>query len=129
MLNYIRGLRHRYGLRGERMVMRAQSYRRERTGIVTICHSEYRWRKVRNEHIVDEPVCQACSTDKKLQVHHVKPWHLFPSLRYLRSNLLTLCQPCHFRFGHKLNWKHFNGTVRMLCTTIRAMLDAENTNG
>jgi 5-methylcytosine-specific restriction endonuclease McrA len=121
LLQYIRDLRHRW--RHNRVQLRIKAYHAERTGIVTICHSEYAWRKVRNAHLKAEPACRACGTDKDLQVHHVKPWHVSQALRFEHSNLITLCQPCHFRFAHLLNWKDWNEQIRVLCATMRTMLD------
>ena len=63
-------------------------------------HSEYRWRKVRKEHLQDESCCQMCEVLKELEVHHIVPWHLCVELRFTRSNLITLCRDCHYRFGH-----------------------------
>jgi len=89
--------------------------------LVRICHSEYRWRKVRNEHVRDESCCQMCLVIKKLEAHHVIPWHVSPLLRYERSNLVTLCRACHYRFGHWLNWKEYNPRIRELCENVALM--------
>lgn len=80
-----------------------------------ILHSDYEWRKAREKHIEIETTCQMCETDKKLEVHHIVPWHVSTDLRYDPENLITLCRACHFRFGHYLNWKDFNPNIRTLC--------------
>lgn len=36
-----------------------------------------------------------CGTSKKLQVHHIRKWHDFPTLRYAQSNGITLCRRHH----------------------------------
>ena len=120
ILAYIRDLRHR--LLDKPAVIRFGTYTKERTNVFRICHSEYQWRKARNLHILVEPVCQACGDDKKLQVHHVEPWHLCPERRYDPTNLITLCQPDHFRFGHLRNWKNWNSGIKELCKHIRTQL-------
>ena len=84
-------------------------------GVVTILHSDYRWRKVRNIHVREEPYCQMCGIRKKLEAHHIIPWHLSPELRFERGNLVTLCRDDHYRFGHYLNWREYNGNIRELC--------------
>lgn len=43
--------------------------------------------------------CQACGTGGKLTADHIKPWSLFPDLRFELSNGRTLCWPCHRRIG------------------------------
>lgn len=73
------------------------------------------WRTIRNAHLVLEPVCRACGGTKKLQVHHMRPFHLHPELELQQENLITLCEKpghdCHFVFGHFHNWSLWNPTV------------------
>lgn len=69
-----------------------------------------KWRSVREAHLREHPRCEACGDDKNLEVHHVKPYHLFPELELVRSNLMTLCchgpggMNCHLILGHCGNW-------------------------
>jgi len=68
-----------------------------------------KWSNVRKEHLKNHGTCAACGRDKKLEVHHVKPVHLFPELELDPSNLVTLCaDPCHIVFGHLMNFKSWN---------------------
>jgi hypothetical protein len=44
----------------------------------------------------DNWTCQECKArGGKLEVHHLKAWGPYPSLRYETSNAMTLCKPCH----------------------------------
>jgi 5-methylcytosine-specific restriction endonuclease McrA len=47
----------------------------------------------------DKHACQRCFKGKAdgvaLEGHHVKPWKLYPELRYELSNGQTLCKECH----------------------------------
>lgn len=53
----------------------------------------------------DNFTCPLCSTRGcKLNVHHIQTWKDSPDLRLERSNLVTLCVPCH-RKVHKYNFK------------------------
>lgn len=71
------------------------------------------WARVRREHLLREPACVACGRDKDLHVHHVVPFHQKPELELSPGNLCTLChEPCHFVFGHLLNWSKCNPHVR-----------------
>ena len=74
------------------------------------------WSRVRAEHLAKEPRCMACGTAIDLQVHHIKPFHVYPHLELVPDNLITLCnsphRECHFRFGHAFNWSNFCPNVR-----------------
>lgn len=97
------------------ILLRVQTYRNEQRGLFQIMHAEYRWRKTQRLFIKEQSICQMCGILKELQVHHVYPWHLFEHLRFDLNNLVTLCQPCHFRFGHWLSWYRFNPDILILC--------------
>lgn len=44
----------------------------------------------------DDYTCQSCEKrGVELQADHIKPWALFPELRYAIDNGRTLCVPCH----------------------------------
>ncbi len=74
------------------------------------------WTKVRNEHLKNNPSCAACGRNKKLEVHHIKPYHKYPELELDPTNLITLCDdPCHLVFGHLMNYKSWNEDVVSDC--------------
>lgn len=66
------------------------------------------WAKVKKEHLRHQPCCRACGRKRRLAVHHIKPYHLFPELELDPTNLMTLCRHCHLVFGHFGNFKAFN---------------------
>lgn len=70
-----------------------------------------KWPEVEKAFLKDNPHCGVCKTDKDLNVHHVRPFHLEPALELDPSNLITLCRDHHFLFGHLLDWKSFNVSV------------------
>lgn len=39
--------------------------------------------------------CGICGVTKPVEAHHIYPWALFPSLRLVLKNGLTLCKLCH----------------------------------
>lgn len=48
----------------------------------------------------DGYACKGCgSSNKKLTADHIRPWSLFPELRFDVANGRTLCWPCHCRIG------------------------------
>jgi 5-methylcytosine-specific restriction protein A len=75
----------------------------------------HEWPKVRAEHLIKEPVCQVCGNKEHLNVHHKKPFHLFPTLELIDTNLITLCEGpavnCHFFIGHLREWSAYNPDV------------------
>lgn len=71
-----------------------------------------KWSSVRKEHLISQPNCAACGRNKKLEVHHIEPVHINPDRELDPSNLITLCDdPCHFLFGHLMDYKSWNNDV------------------
>lgn len=81
------------------------------------------WPAVRRAHLKREPVCQVCGSKSRLEVHHKRPYHLFPSLELVDSNLITLCEGnsvnCHLAWGHLWNWHDYNPVVEKDAATWR----------
>ncbi len=50
------------------------------------------WVYVRNEFVRRHPRCEACGGSYNLNVHHIKPFHLYPELELDEDNLITLCR-------------------------------------
>ena len=73
-----------------------------------------KWPEVRKAHLTKEPKCAACGGDHKLEVHHVIPFNIDPSLELIPENLLTLCESkkygvnCHLFFGHLGDYRNYN---------------------
>lgn len=79
------------------------------TGRVPLtAHRAPGWTKFRNDVLKRHPFCSACPKKIKLEVHHIKPFHLYPSEELKLANVIVLCARCHLLFGHKDNWKDFN---------------------
>jgi 5-methylcytosine-specific restriction protein A len=75
-----------------------------------------KWGAVRKDWLAIHKHCAACGSSEKLQVHHKKPFHLYPELELDYENLITLCEDpkgseCHLQIGHLGNWKSFNPNV------------------
>lgn len=66
------------------------------------------WVKVRDTAVKKQPYCSICESKKELQVHHIKPFHIFPELELVETNLIVLCRRDHFIFGHLTDWKSYN---------------------
>lgn len=78
-----------------------------------------KWPSVRDEHLRNHPSCACCGRRDTLNVHHIKPFHLFPDLELVPSNFLTLCEyqslNCHLFMGHLLSWSAYNPRVIADC--------------
>jgi hypothetical protein len=75
------------------------------------------WPKVRAKFLKSNPSCAVCGSTKKLEVHHITPFHIDPSLELEESNLITLCESkkavnCHLFFGHLCDYKSYNKSVK-----------------
>ena len=74
------------------------------------------WETVRRHWLKYNSECAACGSKEKLQVHHIKPFHLNPSLELDFTNFITLCEKkgglqCHLNIGHCGNFKKENPNV------------------
>ena len=75
------------------------------------------WQKVRRKHLEKNPNCALCGGNKVIEVHHIQPFHLHPTLELEPTNLITLCESgdngivCHRAFGHLGNYKKMNPSV------------------
>lgn len=45
----------------------------------------------------DNYECVLCGSDERLEADHIRPWSLFPELRYNVDNGRTLCHSCHIK--------------------------------
>jgi 5-methylcytosine-specific restriction enzyme A len=75
-----------------------------------------KWRTVEKNFLLEHPVCAACGGSKKLNVHHIKPFHMFRELELDPNNLITLCMSFeredHVLLGHCGNFKLYNPNIR-----------------
>jgi len=75
-----------------------------------------KWRYRRRKHLKKFPRCAVCESKKKLEVHHIIPFSVDPSLELEDSNLVTLCENkkygcnCHLLIGHLGNYQRTNLT-------------------
>lgn len=91
-----------------------------------------RWEAVRNAFLAQHEACAACGDAVDLQVHHIKPFHLYPELELDPDNLIVLCEGkgnnhCHLNIGHLGNWKRENPNVVADAQKHRSGKLSENT--
>jgi hypothetical protein len=83
------------------------------------------------------PACAACGLMRPsilhplarrrtiLNVHHIKPFHLFPALELDETNLITLCrsgEDHHLMVGHLGDWSNWNPNVVRDAALLRVRL-------
>lgn len=79
-----------------------------------------KWRKIREEHLSQNPCCAACGKSKDVEVHHIEPVHCNPEKELDLNNLITLCDdPCHIVFGHLMDYKSWNPQVVKDCMVYK----------
>ena len=71
---------------------------------------------MREAHLKVNPRCAVCNSKKKLEAHHIIPFHIQPDLELDRTNLITLCESrttinCHLIIGHTGNYRDYNPKV------------------
>lgn len=72
------------------------------------------WPALERKTLLMNPRCSACGESVRLQVHHIQPYHLYPSLELDPSNLIVLCmgpRECHLTIGHGGDFKAWNPGV------------------
>ncbi len=73
------------------------------------------WPKVERAYRKLHPTCECCGSKLRLNVHHKKPFHLYPDLELDPTNLITLCmdpkKECHLKIGHGDDFKDYNPNV------------------
>ena len=72
-----------------------------------------KWERVRKQYLKEHPICSVCGSKKKVEVHHLLPFHMHPESELDLSNLISLCESrktvnCHLLFGHGLNYRDYN---------------------
>jgi hypothetical protein len=74
-----------------------------------------KWSSFRKEIVRKSPQCAVCGGKLMLQVHHKKPFHLWPELELVEDNVCVLCEDnikqCHLRIGHLGRWDYFNPLI------------------
>lgn len=70
---------------------------------------DWRWYKLRNDYIAENPICEHCAgkgittgpKESRLEVDHIVPFDgIDDPLRLDRDNLQTLCRSCHATKTH-----------------------------
>ena len=73
-----------------------------------------KWPRERNKYKKKHPRCAVCGSKKKVEIHHIIPFHYAPDLELDPKNFMSLCENkkyginCHLLIGHLGNYKKFN---------------------
>ena len=87
---------------------------------IRLIHS-MRWKKLRNEKLKDNPVCEECAKNGismlASEVHHVRPVEsvagavAMERLMFDRMNLQSLCHACHSEI-HRIAFSHSKQSIQ-----------------
>lgn len=81
-----------------------------------------KWPALRRKLIAGKS-CAVCGKKNKLELHHIRPFHLHPELELDPANLIPLCEGnksvnCHLIFGHFGNFRtKYNLKIRIVVTS------------
>lgn len=82
------------------------------------------WSKTKREFEKLYPkVCEFCGTTKKMNLHHLKPFNLFPDLENDFNNLLWACRDCHFIFCHLKFWGSYDLNAKETAKWYRGKIE------
>jgi len=73
-----------------------------------------KWTKLQKDFLEKNPVCALCGGTERLNVHHKKPFHLYPELELDENNLITLCmgdKDCHLVIAHGNNFSYYCSNI------------------
>lgn len=91
----------------------------ERAGAPNGTQRSSHWPVVRAAYLKDHPACALCGGTEKLEVHHIRPFHVHPEFELDPTNFITLCEAnkfgidCHLMVGHLGSFKSWNENVIM----------------
>lgn len=73
-----------------------------------------KWEKLEHEFKLAHPSCAACGSINRLNIHHIKPFHVSPELELDPNNLITMCmdtKECHLKLAHLGSFKTANSNI------------------
>jgi 5-methylcytosine-specific restriction endonuclease McrA len=91
-----------------------------------------KWPALRKHFLEAHPYCAYCGARENLQVHHIRPFHLDPTLELDPTNLIVLCETPgidhHLHIGHLGNFRsEGNPNVKEDCAKHEAEMKAAGT--
>jgi len=75
--------------------------------------SSGRWKKLRDQMVRQNPVCEDCCQAPSFSVHHIEPLTEKPDRGFDKRNLICLCPNCHDTAHHR-DWLNDPMRVRLL---------------
>lgn len=84
--------------------------------------SDWYWFKKMYEGICPKE-CRCCGTKRKVELHHIVPFHEDPSLELDVNNVIWLCRTCHHLLGHLKFWKSHNVNVEEDAKVLRNKIE------
>ncbi len=82
-----------------------------------------KWPKLEKEFLIKNPKCAACGSTKRLNVHHIIPFHLDKERELDINNLITLCMSkneCHLRLAHGSLFRAWVPDIKLYIKQIKS---------
>lgn len=104
------------------MLHKVKAYLSNYRHVITGKKRSPQWHKVQENFLDDNPFCEVCGSHQNLQVHHIKPFHLFPELELDPNNLITVCMDkneCHLKIAHGGNFKSYCPDIKKYAKEVK----------
>lgn len=77
---------------------------------IVVFYKSAAWRHLRTETLEEQHnECQMCKANGSFEVatmvHHIKYVREYPQLALTKSNLMALCDECHYQIHHTIKYK------------------------
>jgi len=103
-------------------IKRAINYIKYKTRSLGLPKRSSKWRKLEKDFLEKNSFCAVCGSKQTLNVHHIKPFHLYPELELDVNNLITLCmgkKECHLLIGHGADFKAYCNRVKKYAQEVQ----------
>ena len=72
-----------------------------------------KWGRTKRDYEIIHPkLCSVCGTKKKVELHHLLPFHLYPKLENDFNNLIWGCRDHHYFVYHLMDWSAYSSTAK-----------------
>lgn len=101
----------------------------------TFSKRDSRWPRLRKAYLKTHGECVVCGSTKRLEVHHVLPFHLYPERELDLTNLVTLCESskrgfnCHLFVGHMGSYRTYNKQIVATVKFVQETFGSDSTFG
>jgi len=94
--------------------------------------TQWEMTKAKRAYVKEHGECAICGNTKDLEVHHIVPVHIDPTMACSPENFVSLCDwrnhGCHYVFGHYRNFRtKYNNDIVNFARNVKYLLTVSNT--